>query len=189
MRFISFLALAVAACGASVGTVHPETATYIEGNLTGVTPNTAGTLMFSDGTAMYLRTDSETIPVPYASISNAKLSAPKTHSHETALQKASSLSKRLAGKTATKYLTVDFKNTGGEDQTMTLELAQPSASHALAAIQSRTAAALAKEAASHSPAKDDWWGDKYWKTTRNADKWADKEADKEANKASASDAP
>jgi hypothetical protein len=185
MRFISFLALAVAVRGASVGTVHPETATYIEGNLTGVAPNTAGTIMFSDGTAMYLRTDSETIPVPYASISKAKLSAPKTNSHETPLHKVSSLSKRLTGKTATKYLTVDFKNTGGEDQTMTLELAQASASHALEAIQSRTAAAQAKESASRNPAKDDWWGDDHWKTTRNASKWADKEA----NQASASDAP
>ena len=49
MRIISF----VLVCGTVVfGASRAETTTYVEGNLAGVSPNTGGTLLFSDAKAM-----------------------------------------------------------------------------------------------------------------------------------------
>ena len=176
MRIISALVLSALACGSLFAAVRPETATYVSGNLTGVSPNSGGTLLFSDDSAMYWRAGSETIPVPYAGISKAELGATKDHSHDVPLYKVWELPKRFTGRTTTQYLTVDFKTTDGEEKKMTLELAQPSAKDVLATIQLHTA----KPEKSAEAGKKDWWGDEYWKTNRNRDKW---------NNASAAGAP
>src|SRR5579862_3351587 len=64
-RFTSFLTLAAFAAVLSFGAPRPEATTYVDGNLPNLTPNTGGTLLFSDDKAMYLRTGSETTPVAY----------------------------------------------------------------------------------------------------------------------------
>jgi hypothetical protein len=76
------------------------------------------------------------------------------------LYKVWSLHKRFTGKGQTQYLTVAFKNDAGEEKNMTLELGEATAPVVLSMIQRRTAEASAG-----------WWGDRVWKTTRNADKW------------------
>jgi len=48
-----------------------------------------------------------------------------------------------------------------KDQTMTIELSKPAASGLLATIERR----------SGHVANNTWWGDSYWKTTRNKDNW------------------
>lgn len=197
MRITFLLALAAVAYGAS----RAETTTYVDGNLSGVSPNTGGTLLFSDEKAMYFRTGLETIPIPYANIGKAELGATQVHSHDVPLYKVWALHKRFTGKTQTQLLTVEFKTDEGEDRTMTLELARGSADTVLSQIQSRTsvtapvAEVASAEPAQAEPAKlkrrkaskphteaktatpapsgrgDEWWGDSFWKTTRNADKW------------------
>ncbi len=201
MRIASFTSLAIlslAAWGAAFAGSRPETTTYIDGNLTGVAPNTGATLMFSDDNAMYLHTGLETVAIPYSGISNAELGAVKETSHDVPFYKVWA---HRHAKTQTQYLIVNFKNEAGEDKSMTLELATAAASSVLSDLETRTGkkfepqqtasdekkpefkteapaaskkpAPAAKPAAATSAAKpaDEWWGDSIWKTSRNADKW------------------
>jgi hypothetical protein len=199
MRTLSFVALSLFACGAAIGaTSRSETTTYVDGNLAGISPNSGGTLTFSDDTAMYFKSGLETVAVPYAGIVKTELGATRVHSHDVPLYKVWSLEKRFSGRTQTQLLTVGFRNTEGEDKTMTLELAKPAAKSVLSLIQTHTAknatpvehtvvasAEPAKSQAKAKPVKsaaakpetpakaasDEWWGDQYWKTTRNAGTW------------------
>jgi hypothetical protein len=228
---LSIIAIAVltVACPAAFAAERAETTTYVDGNLNGVSPNTGGTLMFSDDKAMYFRTGLSTVAVPYSSISHSELGATKETSHSVPLYKVWALHKR-GDKTETQLLIVNFRNDAGEDKTMTLELAKASAPGVLSLIQSRSAAdpapakalvastapatpspEAANSSASELPAppaqptaeskkeskydakaeakaenkkdKDGafaskpnnpagaWWGDDFWKTKRNTDKW------------------
>lgn len=184
-RTISALTLALFACGAALAEPpRPETTTYVDGNLTGVSPNTGGTLMFSDEKAMYLRTTSANVTVPYASISKAELGAPREHSH-VPLYKFWVRHKRNEN-TQTRYLTLAFKSSDGDAQSMTLELAQSAVPNVMSTLQSHTRPGIVPEgsvpkvkltddqiladapaASSNAP----WWGDDYWKTAANKDKW------------------
>lgn len=129
-RFLSFvLVCATPALAAS----RAETTTYVEGNLTGVSPNTGGTLLFSDDKALIFRTGLATIAVPYASIGKAELGATREITHGAPVYKVWARHK----KTETQFLKVEFKGDDGDQKTMTLELAQASASGVLAAIQER----------------------------------------------------
>jgi hypothetical protein len=212
IAIVATAALTVASSAAFAAS-RAETTTYVDGNLTGVSPNTGGTLLFSDDKAMYFRTGLATVTVPYTSISHAELGATKETSHDVPLYKVWALRKRFSGKTETQLLIVNFKNDSGEDKSMTLELAKTSAPGVLSLIQSRTATDAApgktlvasaapatpspepeKVAQNEPPSNDDaklaakkdagtptaakadkpataWWGDDFWKTKRNADKW------------------
>jgi hypothetical protein len=171
-RITSFLALGALACAAAIGAAPPQTTTYVDGNLTGIAPNTGATLLFSGDAAMSLRAGATSVVVPYESIGKVELGVTKVHSHDVPLYRVWSLHKRFTGKTRTQYLTVVFKD-NGEDKTMTLELAQANASDVVATIQSHTSPGVvaARVATSANPAGSEWWGDEYWKTTRNVDRW------------------
>ena len=265
MRLTSLLILALAAASAALagGPARAETTTYIDGNLTGLTPQTGGTLLFSDEKAMYLRTGLATVPVPYANISKAELGGKQTHSHNVPVYKV-----WRKGKTETQLLLIDFKNEDGEDKSMTLELAPAAAASVVNTINSHRSAAPPTEVASfatrpapspaasntvasstaETPAATDtpsttpatpaapaataqtakskkqskreiakqekadkkkksktetavvnptpkpveqWWGDDYWRTTRNASKWDQASSDKSAAaaKTAAADKP
>ena len=178
MRIFSLLALSTLASGLALCATRPETFTYVEGNLTGLKPNTGGTLAFASDKALEVRAGLTTIPVSYAAISKAELGATKAYSHDSPLYKVWSLHKRFTGKTETQLLKVEFKNEQGEEKTMTLELAKHSAPNVLSAIRShapqaeKPAPVAAAAAAKPAKAKgEEWWGDAYWKTTRNADSW------------------
>ena len=108
-----------------------ETTTYVDGNLAGVSPNTGGTLLFSDEKAMSFRTGLATVSVPYAAITRSELGATREISHGAPIYKVWARHK----KTETQFLTVEFKSEEGEARTMTLELAQASAPAVLATIQ------------------------------------------------------
>ena len=198
-RITSLLASAAFLCGAAFGASRAETTTYVDGNITGVAPNTGGTLLFPDDKAVYFRTGLANVEVPYANINKAELGATRVHSQDVPLYKVWSLHKRFSGKKSeSQFLTIAFKGDDGEEKTMTLELAQAAASSALSTIESHTGkefkaeqkapelktpdqktevAAAPVSKAAERPAKsaakaDGWWGDSIWKTTRNADKWS-----------------
>jgi hypothetical protein len=187
---------ALALCSTAFAGSRAETATYVDGNVTGFSPNTGGTLMISDDKSMFFRTGLATVPVTYSSISHAELGAVRETSHDVPFYKVWELNKRFAGKTETQLLIVNFKDEQGEEKTMTLELARAAAPGILSAIQSRTAEGVvtgktliarsksdssSKTEPKKDPGnfaagkadtpKDPWWGDDYWKTTRNADRW------------------
>ena len=179
--------LTVLAGGLLSAAPRPETSTYVDGNVSSLKPNTGGTLVFTDDNSMLFRTGLAEVPVPYANILRAELGPTQTHSHDEPAYKVWALPKRLH-KTETQLLTLEFKNGLGESQTMTLELAKPAANSVLETIQERTAKpdsasaekpaakSVATRASAKTDAKDsksDWWGDDYWKTTRNQAKWND----------------
>jgi hypothetical protein len=180
--------LAVLASAAAFAASQAESTTYIDGNLTGISPNTGGTLLFSDETAMYFRTGLTNVPVPYSGISKVELGAVKETSHDVPLYKVWALHKRFSGgnKSETQLLIVSFKTEDGEDKSMTLELAQPAVGHVVSTLEDRTGKSFAapkkSQSASKKPAAakqadeaknaDAWWGDDYWKTNRNSDKWS-----------------
>ena len=207
---IAALTLAAVNAGGAPAPARAETSTYVDGNVTGVSPNTGGTLMLSDEKAMYFRTGLANVPVPYANITNVELGATKETSHDVPAYK---VWKRFEKKTQTQLLIVNFKNDEGEEKNMTLELAKASVPGVVSAIQSHgvkdvgvnTAVAKAEPASKTKVAKNDpkaeekpedktwatanaskkpdaqWWGDDYWKTQRNSDKWNSKTAAATAN--------
>ncbi len=162
-----------------------ETTTYVDGNLKGVSPNTGGTLVLSEEKTMYFRTGLENVEVPYSGISKVELGAVKETSHDVPFYKVWALHKRFNGsnKTETQLLIVNFKNEDGEEKAMTLELAKPAMDGVLRSIEKGTGkswvsaepktqtASAKKKSAAEAKNSTDWWGDDYWKTTRNADKW------------------
>jgi len=174
--FALLTSLAALACVAVSGAPRSETSTYVDGNVSTLKPNTGGTLVFTDNNSMTFRSGSADVTVPYASILHADLGPVQTHNHGPL---GISAIVGLLHKTQTRLLTVEFKSGLGEDQKMTLELARPDASHALATIQEHTAKSIT-EAKTSAPktagGKEAWWGDEYWKTVRNQDSWNAKEA-------------
>ena len=168
-RTISVLTLTLVAYGAALAEPpHPEATIYVNGNLTGVSPNTGGTLMFSDEKAMYLRTNSANIAVPYASISHAEIGVPGEHSHQIPLYKVWLSHKRIP----TRYLTLAFKSGDADARNMTLELTQSAASNVMSTLQSHTRPGVVPADSVPQENKNaPWWGDDYWKTDSNTDKW------------------
>jgi hypothetical protein len=178
-----FAALVLLSGSLMFGAPRPETSTYVDGNVTSLKPNTGGTLVFTDDNSMMFRTGLAEVAVPYASILRAELGATQTHGHDEPAYKLWALPKRLH-KTETQLLTLEFKNGLGESQTMTLELSKPAASSVLSTIEEKTAkpaeakagekaatASASASAPSKDLSKDAWWGDSYWKTSRNQGSW------------------
>lgn len=204
-RLFSILALAAifafALAPATLAADGAETATYVDGNVTGISPNTGGTLVFSDDKTMHFRTGLADIPVDYASITHVELGATQETSHDVPLYKVWALHKRFASRTQTQLLILNFKNEAGDDKSMTFEVAKSVAPGVLSSLEARsgkTAEIASTEPAKHvksarksskestqtAAAKDkpaEWWGDDYWKTSRNADKWNSKAPATNAN--------
>ncbi|MGD1097736.1 MAG: hypothetical protein ABSB35_37830 [Bryobacteraceae bacterium] len=169
MRTPSLLALGLLAGAAAFGATPWEATTYVDGNVKDLPPNTGGTLQFPDDKTMYFNAGAKSIPVPYASIDKADLGPTKTHSRDIPLYKIWALPKRFTGKTQTQYLSLQFKTTDGEENNMTLELPLSTAPAVLSKIQINSGM---KSAAATKPLDhDEGWGEDFWKTTRNADKW------------------
>lgn len=183
MRISSFAVVAVFAAGLAFADSSPQTATYVDGNVTGVAPKTGGTLLFAGDQTMNFRTGLTNVAVPYANISHAELGAVVETSHSAPLYKFWAHHKHTP---EDQYLIVNYANEEGEQKSMTLELAQTAAPDVLSIIQSHAPKAvdLAKLQAANSkkpapkpdvmkagPEASGWWGDDVWKTTRNADKW------------------
>ena len=190
---LTFLTLALASV--AFASAPPQTTTYVDGNVTGLSPNSGGTLTFENEKAMVLRTGLTSVSVAYDAISHAELGAVKENSHDKPLYKFWS----RKHKTETQLLIVNFKDEQGTDRTMTLELAQTAAQTLLNDLESRTGkqfvasenptqadkpAPAEKQAATPKKsdpmasapgvgkAGDQWWGDQWWKTQRNSDKWS-----------------
>jgi hypothetical protein len=160
MRFLILPTLTILAGGVLLA-ADSETITYIDGNIANLSPNTGATLNLTNPQSMEIRTPLHAVQVPYSQILKADLGIVKAHSPEPEpLYKVWALPKRLM-KAETQQMTLSFKNGDGQDQTMTLELSKPVASGLFAKIGRRNG----------KVADNNWWGDDYWKTTRNKDQW------------------
>ena len=161
MRIISLAAIALLTIGFAPARDREEPITYVEGTLEGVIPNSGGSLSLEDAQALELKTGLAIIAVPYASITSADLGAIRKHSESEPLYKVWSLHKRIIGKPDTQLLKLEFKNPEGEQKSITVEMAKSAAPAVIEAIQQR------KAAGNSNVARGNWWGDRYWKTTRN----------------------
>jgi len=193
MRIASTFITGALAGGLALAAGRSESITYVDGNLTGLTPKSMGTLSYASGDALELKAGSATAAVPYAGIAKAELGVAQQHASGTPLYKVWDLRKHFS-KVETQLLTVDFKNDQGDAKTMTLELGAPAANNVLNAIKLHNQSVETTLAKAETPAgatnpagppkqartfedqkpgdaKGDWWGDSVWKTGRNSDKW------------------
>ncbi len=168
-------------CGAAVAAPQSQTTTYVDGNLDGLTPKTGGTLAFDDAKAMQLRTGVTTVAIPYAGVTHAELGAVQESTHQSFFKV---WDRFKSHRNETQLLIVNFKDDQGKDRTMTLELARSGAQSVIADLETRTGktfvtkenakAAAAKKldpmGTTSAQTKEDW-GDEWWKTSRNADKF------------------
>ncbi|HUA86696.1 MAG TPA: hypothetical protein VMB85_22710 [Bryobacteraceae bacterium] len=178
---ITFLALVL--CGAAGAAPQSQTTTYVDGNLAGITPKTGGTLAFDDAKTMHLSTGTTTVEIPYAGVTHAELGAVQENTHQSFFKV---WDRFKSHRTETQLLIVNFTDDQGQDRTMTLELERSAAQSVIAELETRTGKTFvakedSKAAAAKKPnpmgtvspqARDAaWWGDDYWKTPGNADKW------------------
>ena len=160
MRFLTLPTITILAGGLALA-ADPAAVTYVSGNIADFAPNSGATLYLNDPQSLELRAPLHKVQVPYSQIQKAELGGVTAHSSEPeALYKVWALPKRLI-KSETRQMTVAFKGADGQDQTMTLDLSKSAASGLLARIGRRNG----------TVADSQWWGDGYWRTTRNKDQW------------------
>ena len=155
---ISTLAILMTLSGALALAGDARTVTYVAGNLTGLTPSSGATLQVASK-SLSLRTGSNSVEIPFSSISKAELNGSISKPNNEPLYKVWALHKRLSGVNEMQQVMLDYKESNGEARSLTLEMQRATATDVMAAIDD----AQAKEKA----AKVEWWGDKYWKTKRN----------------------
>ena len=156
--------------GIAFAAANVHTTTYVVGNLDNVSAGAIGSVNLSDDRAIVFHTRETTVQVAYVNITKAELGARVTHTPDVPLYKVWELHKRIfAPRDSTQYLTVDFKDAGGEDRTMTLELDESVASDMLKVIEIHQGK---RPAAVYDAHPDQWWGDGTWKTNRNTPKWS-----------------
>ena len=139
--------------------------TYVSGSLSILTPNSGGTLLYSTGKQIELKTPLHKVAIPFATISKAELGEVHTPTPEP-VYKIWSLRKRFANKGETQELTVTFKDDTGSEQTVILELSRQDAWATLVAIQGQNETVPG--------ANGQWWGDRMWKTSHNSAQWSSK---------------
>jgi hypothetical protein len=160
MRFLTFTTLTVLA-GGLLAAADSTSVTYVSGTIGELSPNTGATLHMNNAKSMEIRTPLHSVQVPYHQISKAELGTVQSHTSESdALYKVWALPKRFMT-SQTQEMTVAFTNENGQAQSITIELPKKTASVLFATI----------ERLSGPVANANWWGDGYWRTTRNKDAW------------------
>ena len=160
MRFLILPTLTILT-GGLLAAADPANVTYIDGNIADLSPNSGATLNMNNPQSMELETPLHKVKIPYSQISNTEMGKLVVHAPAPEpLYKVWTLPKRLV-KPESRQMTVEFVNENGQNQTMTVEMSRTAADAVLATIER------------HSPkvANNNWWGDGYWKTTRNHDTW------------------
>jgi hypothetical protein len=163
MRTASYLFLTLVltlAAGSIASAATSQEATYIVGNLDGVHTGATGYVRTDDANLMF-RSGKVTIETPYAKITSAELGATLTHSSDAPRYK---FWERFGNKTVYQNVTVNFKDSGGKEQTMTLELTAAAALEIHSTLELRTGLKAKRQ-------QEEWWGDSIWKTTRNQKSW------------------
>jgi len=160
MRFLTLPTLTILA-GGLLAAADSATVTYIDGNVADLTPNSGATLNMNNPQTMELKTPLHKVQIPYSQISKAEVGSVMVHTADPEpLYKVWALPKRLM-KSETQQMTLAFTDANGQSQTMTIEMSKVSADGVLATIERHSA----------KVANTKWWGDDYWKTTRNRDNW------------------
>jgi len=160
MRYLTLSILTIVS-GGLLAASDAATVTYIDGNVAELSPGAGATLHMDNPQSMELKTPLHQVRIPYTQISKAELSAVLARTPDSEpLYKVWALPKRLV-KSETRQMTVDFTDGSGQNQTLTLQMSKTSAESAFTTIKRHSA----------KVADNTWWGDNYWKTSRNKDTW------------------
>jgi hypothetical protein len=159
---------------AGFGATNPDQAQYVYGTVKTIPSNTVGSLDLTDPSDLQFQYGNAKYKLPYRQIKSFRLSAAKAaprsiahvpvpqlpfHSHEQILDVSFFEKENSVG-------TVSFRLTGKN-----LNAAEWMLSERIR---------LDKEAAQNAgrpKLPESWWGDKYWKTTRNKPVWPDANAE------------
>jgi len=177
MRTVSFFFLTLAA-GSVLHAAASREATYVIGNLDGVSAGASGYVR-AEADHLTFHTGKVTVEAPYAKITSSELGSKLTHPSDASKLKFWEFGKHLSSKTVYQNVTVNFKNGSGNDQTMTLELTEAAALEIHNALGGRIALAgdevydssAGADFDGHGRQEAGWWGDEAWKTNRNVKTW------------------
>jgi hypothetical protein len=152
---------------------------YAGGTVGSIPTNAKGQLDLSDSTSLQFHYGKPTYKVPYSKITSIEVSG---HTHEAWTGK---VTKHLPFMKQKQLLTIGFQGDKGRSESMQLALAPKTIASAVPVLESRSgkkaagsAAAKTEVAGKADPSSgngyEPWWGDRYWKTNRNAQVWEKK---------------
>ena len=136
---------------------------YVGGTVTAIPANSAGTLNLDDSRELRFVYGTSVYRLPYEQITGTDVTKGETH-HILRKIPVPSLNPGKRKET----LTVNYKDPAGTAGRLNFQIAASDASDI------RDQIAIQKSAPSQilvSSQSNEWWGDKYWKTTRNAPTW------------------
>lgn len=143
-----------------------DTAEYIGGSVKSIPMNSIGYINTYDAKVLEFTYGTSTYRLPYEQITGTEITKGETHH----VVKKIPIPALFGHNKET--LTISYKDAAGASGTLSFELSSKLANAAQDAIAEQKAAVQAA-AANQS---DEWWGDKFWKTTRNQGVWENNSA-------------
>ena len=140
-----------------------DTATYVGGSVKSIPLDLIGTLDVNDKGELRFDYGTATYKLPCTQITSTAITQGETRHLFHRIPVPSLMPARKK-----ETLTINYKDAAGVNGTLNFELASSQASALLETIEIKKA--IPATAAS-GQSGDDWWGDKYWKTTRNRTDW------------------
>jgi hypothetical protein len=140
-----------------------DTATYVGGSVKTIPIDLVGVLDVSDKGELRFDYGTATYKLPCTQITSTAITQGETRHIFRRIPVPNVMPNRKK-----ETLTINYKDAAGANGTLNFELASSQASMLLEiiAIKKATPAITAS-----GQSGDDWWGDKYWKTTRNRADW------------------
>lgn len=142
----------------------PDGVEYVAGTVETPAPNTKGAIDTA-ATGMKFQYASSVFEVPYDRLASVEQGRPGGIAGK--LKKVVTLSRKS-------HFTVAFKDDKGALQTMTFAAGKQQVAKTVPALQAKVTKPQPGDArAAVAPAQqaEAWWGDRYWKTDRNLNKW------------------
>ena len=164
---VSMLAAVVLIMPPAISAGTAKNAEFVSGTEKTIPANTLGSLDVESSTELRFHYGQSVFALPYQNITNTEVVEPNArHLWKVPMPKV--------GKSS-RFLTITYKE-GETSRMMTFKAPTTEVSNLVTTIDERrkdpkeVAAKAAKTA-------NDWWGDRYWKTNRNKQKWPNGDAD------------
>ena len=139
-------------------------AEYVSGTVKTIPANTNGAL--DAGSELTFRYGKSVFTLPYEKITNTEITEPSAHHlWKVPVPKVVGRGERL--------LNISYRD-GGDSRLVTFKGSANALKEVVDTIDAHRKESQALSFTPRPPAKpvvEDWWGDKYWRTTRNKNKW------------------
>lgn len=165
MRFSNLLTLATLTCGLAMA-ADPITVNYLDGNMPNLAPDSWATVQFDNDEALDFNTGTETVAIPYSTITKVLQGKVRSFSStDEPLYKVWHLPSHLFDRKIVQRIDLKYEDETGEPQTLSMEMDRVDAKALVAQV--------IKQTRPYQTQRDqqEWWGDTYWKTKRNAKQW------------------